>query len=100
MKINASSTAVQNYFNQQNNPVKEEKAGDFQKVHEDEINLGKLNHFKIESPFKSDTEPKTLTEAEETSLNLLFPGRNKQFNRHYMETIKNHTAGTFLDVKG
>ncbi len=100
LKIHAASTAVQNYFNQQNIPVKEEKNG-VEEFHPDDKNLGKLNHFKIESPFQPTSEPERLTEAEQTSLNLLFPGKNEQqFNRHYMESLQKHAAGTFLDVKG
>lgn len=100
LKIHAASTAVQNYFNQQTISVKEEKNG-AEEFHPDDKNLGKLNHFKIESPFQPTTEPERLTEAEQASLNLLFPGKNEQqFSRHYMERLQNHAAGTFLDVKG
>ena len=100
LKIQASSTAVQNYFNQQNIPVKEESGEEFEEFRPDDASLGKLNHFKLESPFQPKEQPERLTEAEQASLNLLFPERNQQYSRHYMEKLKNHAAGTFLDVKG
>ena len=99
LKINASSTALQNYFNQQNLPIKDEKPIN-EEFRTDDANLSEFNHFKIESLFQPKNQPERLSEAEQTSLNLLFSDKDEQYTSQYMNKVKNHTAGTFLDVKG
>lgn len=99
LKINASSTALQNYFDQQNLPIKDEKPVN-EDFRTDDANLGDFNHFKIESPFQPKTQPERLSEEEQTSLNLLFPVKDAQYASKYMKKATNHIAGTFLDVKG
>ena len=98
MDINSTSLALQNYYNQQELRVPEEKQVNTENF--DDSVLGEMSHFKVDSPFFSIPEPEMLSEAEQESLNLLFAEKPSSFQERYQLRLHSQPIGTFLDVKG
>mgnify|MGYP000046408413 CR=1 FL=1 len=98
MNIKSSSIALQNYYRQQEIQVAEEKHVESEKF--DDAVLGRMNHFKIDSPLSPKPEPVMLSEAEQESLNLLFAEKPSNYQTRYQLRLHSQPIGTFLDVKG
>ena len=98
MDIKSTSLALQNYYNQQELRVPEEKQ--FNTENFDDSVLGEMSHFKVDSPFLSKREPEMLSEAEVESLNLLFAEKPSSYQERYQLRLHSQPIGTFLDVKG
>ena len=98
MQINSTSIALQNYYNQQDISVSEKKQIDTDKF--DDSVLGKMNHFKVDSPLDPKPAPTMLSEAEQESLSLLFSEKPSNYQEKYQLRLHSQPIGTFLDVKG
>ena len=98
MDIKSSSLALQNYYNQQELRVPEEKQVNTENF--DDSVLGEMSHFKVDSPFLSKPEPEMLSGAEQESLNLLFAEKPSSYQERYQLRLHSQPIGTFLDVKG
>ena len=97
MDIKSTSLALQNYYNKKDIRVPEEKQ--IQKENFDDTILGKMSHFKVESPFL-EPEPERLSIEEQESLNLLFGEKTSNYQEKYQLKLQSQPVGTFLDVKG
>ena len=98
MDIKSTSLALQNYYNQQELRVPEEKQVNTENF--DDSVLGEMSHFKVDSPLFSKPEPEMLSEAEQESLNLLFAEKPSSYQERYQLRLHSQPIGTFLDVKG
>jgi len=98
LQINSTSIALQNYYNQQDTSVSEKKLVETEKF--DDSILGKMNHFKVDSPLNPKPEPAMLSEAEQESLSLLFSEKPSNYQKRYQLRLHSQPNGTFLDVKG
>ena len=98
MDIKSTSLALQNYYNQQDVRVLEDKQVNTEKF--DDTALGAMSHFKIDSPFFSKPEPEMLSVEEQESLNLLFAEKTSNYQERYQLKLQSQPIGTFLDVKG
>ena len=75
------------------------KQKQIQKENFDDTILGKMSHFKVESPFLQP-EPERLSIEEQESLNLLFGEKTSNYQERYQLKLQSQPVGTYLDVKG